>query len=255
MKAYYNENDPKTAAWLRQLIADGLLPEGDVDERSIEDVPPSDLDGYSQHHFFAGIGGWPLALRLAEWPDDEPVWTGSCPCQPFSQAGRGGGFDDERHLWPAWQWLIEQRLPGTVFGEQVTRGGNAWFDLVSDDMEGMGYTVRAAILPACSIGAPHIRERIFWMGNRKCARLEIGSEPEERSGIVREQRRAFGTSSSEFRLADAACIRGSDGRQRFVEPGILPLAYGVPKRVVRISGYGNAIVPQVAAEFIKGMRR
>ena len=63
MSAYYNENDPKAAAWLRELIRGGHIADGVVDERSIEDVLPSDLAGYTQHHFFAGIGGWSYALR------------------------------------------------------------------------------------------------------------------------------------------------------------------------------------------------
>ena len=84
---YYNEHDAKAAAWMRELIKEGLIADGDVDERSIVDVQPGDLAGYTQCHWFAGIGGWSLALRLAGWPDDRPVWTGSCPCQPFSSAG------------------------------------------------------------------------------------------------------------------------------------------------------------------------
>lgn len=127
MSAYYNEHDPKAAAWLRELIADGLIADGEVDERSIEDVRPADLDGFTQHHFFAGIGGWSYALRLAGWPDDRPVCTGSCPCQPFSVAGEGAGVDDERHLWPAFRWLIAQRGFPVVFGEQVASGlGRQW---------------------------------------------------------------------------------------------------------------------------------
>lgn len=73
---YYNENDPQAAAWIKQLILLGIIPYGDVDERSIEDVYPCDLRGYTQCHFFAGIGGWAYALDLARWPRDRPVWTG-----------------------------------------------------------------------------------------------------------------------------------------------------------------------------------
>ncbi|HBO2430780.1 TPA: DNA cytosine methyltransferase, partial [Pseudomonas aeruginosa] len=114
--AYYNEIDPYAAQWLRNLIAAGHIAPGDVDERSIEDVHPDDLKHYTQCHFFAGIGVWSLALRRAGWPDDRPVWTGSCPCQPFSSAGEGYGFDDPRHLWPHFAWLIRQRRPGEVLG-------------------------------------------------------------------------------------------------------------------------------------------
>lgn len=106
MTAYYNENDPYAAAWLRNLIAADLIAPGDVDERSIVDVRADDLAGYRQCHFFAGIGVWSYAPRLAGWPDDREVWTGSCPCQPFSTAGKRAGFADERHLWPAWYRLI-----------------------------------------------------------------------------------------------------------------------------------------------------
>src|SRR5512139_791292 len=127
MKVYYNEWDDYPAQWLRNLIAAGHLPPGDVDTRSITEVTPDDLTGYDQCHFFAGIGGWPLALLLAGW--DGPVWTGSCPCQPFSAAGAQRGSEDERHLWPAFFDLIRVCRPATVFGEQVAGGaGFAWWD-------------------------------------------------------------------------------------------------------------------------------
>jgi DNA (cytosine-5)-methyltransferase 1 len=164
--AYYNEHDPFAAAWLRELIADGLIAPGEVDERSIEDVRPSDLAGFVQCHFFAGIGIWSLALRQAGWPDDAPIWTGSCPCQPFSAAGKGGGFDDERHLWPAFHWLIEQCGPELVLGEQVaSKDGLAWLDLVSADVEASGYAFGAADTCAAGFGAPHIRQRLYWMAD------------------------------------------------------------------------------------------
>jgi site-specific DNA-cytosine methylase len=117
--AYYNEIDPYAAAWMRNLIGRGIIAPGDVDERSIEDVTGDDLKGYGQCHFFAGIGGWSVALRLAGWPDDRPVWTGSCPCQPFSAAGAGKAANDRRHLWPQWFRLIDACRPPIIFGEQV----------------------------------------------------------------------------------------------------------------------------------------
>ncbi|WP_445611717.1 DNA cytosine methyltransferase [Hafnia alvei] len=163
MAAYYNEIDPYAAQWLRNLIAAGHIAAGDVDERSIEDVTPDDLRNYTQCHFFAGIGVWSYALRRAGWSDDKPVWTGSCPCQPFSAAGQGGGFDDERHLWPHFHYLIEQCRPPIVFGEQVaSKDGLCWFDLVQADLEGANYAVGFAVLPACGVGAPHKRERLFF---------------------------------------------------------------------------------------------
>src|SRR5262245_11153039 len=113
--AYYNEIDPYAAQWLRNLITAGHIAPGDVDERDIRLVRADDLRGYTQCHFFAGIGVWSYALRLAEWPDEEPVWTGICPCQPFSQAGGRGGFEDERHLWPDWKRLISESRPHHVF--------------------------------------------------------------------------------------------------------------------------------------------
>lgn len=165
--AYFNEFDPKAAAWLRELIKQGHIAPGDVDERSIEDVRPDDLRGYAQCHFFAGIGVWSFALRRAGWADDRPVWTGSCPCQPFSAAGKGGGFDDERHLWPAFHHLIRECGPGIVFGEQVaSKDGLGWLDLVSADLEGSGYASGAVDLCAAGVGAPHIRQRLWWVGER-----------------------------------------------------------------------------------------
>lgn len=117
--SYYNEIDPFAAEWLRQLIARGLIAPGEVDERDICAVQPDDVRAFAQCHFFAGIGAWSHALRLAGWADDAPVWTGSCPCQPFSIAGRRGGTNDERHLWPEWFRLIRECRPFVCFGEQV----------------------------------------------------------------------------------------------------------------------------------------
>lgn len=166
MTAFYNEIDPFAAQWLRNLIDAGHIAPGVVDTRSIEDIAPDELRDYTQVHFFAGIGVWSYALRLAGWPDNRPIWTGSCPCQPFSQAGKGAGVDDERHLWPHFHWLIQQCKPETVVGEQVaSKDGLAWLDTVQADLEGTGYASAALDLCAAGVGAPHIRQRLFWMAH------------------------------------------------------------------------------------------
>ncbi len=159
---YYN--DIETAGWLRNLIDAGLIPPGEVDERSIIDVRPGDLRGFTQCHFFAGIGGWSEALRLAGWPTDRPVWTGSCPCQPFSTAGKRKSLEDERHLWPEFYRLIRQCRPEYVFGEQVSgKPGLQWLDVVQDDLESSGYAIGSVTFPAGSVGAYHQRQRLYWV--------------------------------------------------------------------------------------------
>ena len=166
MSAYYNEIDPYAAAWLRNLIRDGHIADGVVDERSISDVKPEELYEFTQCHFFAGIGVWSHALRSAGWEDDRPVWTGSCPCQPFSGAGTRKGMADERHLWPHWFHLIEECRPSTVFGEQVaSKDGLGWIDLVQADMEGADYALGAFDLCSASFGAPHIRQRLWFVAD------------------------------------------------------------------------------------------
>jgi len=167
MVSYYNEIDPYAAQWLRNLIANKLIADGDVDERSIRDVAAADLHGYTQCHFFAGIGVWSYALRLAGWPDDRPVWTGSCPCQPFSAAGKGAGFADDRHLWPEFYRLIAECAPPVVFGEQVaSKDGLAWLDTVHADLQASGYACGAVDWCAAGVGAPHIRQRLWFVGER-----------------------------------------------------------------------------------------
>jgi DNA (cytosine-5)-methyltransferase 1 len=173
--AYYNEWDEYAAQWLRNLIARNLIAPGEVDTRSIVEVQPDDLLGFGQRHFFAGIGGWSLAARLAGIPDDEPIWTGSCPCQPFSAAGKRRGNADERHLWPEFRRLIAECEPAVVFGEQVaSKDGRVWLAGVRADLEALGYAVGAADLCAAGIGAPHIRQRLWWVADANGSTGEQG---------------------------------------------------------------------------------
>ncbi|MEG1282667.1 MAG: DNA cytosine methyltransferase, partial [Comamonas sp.] len=218
--AYYNEIDPFAAQTLRNLIAAGHIAPGDVDERSIEDVHPSDLKPYTQCHFFAGVGVWSYALRRAGWPDDRPVWTGSCPCQPFSQAGEGAGFDDKRHLWPAFFHLIEQRRPAAILGEQVaSRDADPWIDLVQDDLEGLGYGVGAVPFPSAGIGAPHIRDRLYWMAYAGSQGLEKRVRHAGEQGRAERRRNAHAGGGGACQLEhprqhdDASQIATSRARQ------------------------------------------
>ena len=225
MSAYYNEFDPYAAQWLRNLIAAGHIAPGDVDERSIAEVCADNLRGYTQCHFFAGIGVWSHALRLAGWPDDRPVWTGSCPCQPFSTAGKRRGHEDERHLWPTWFRLIRELAPGSVFGEQVANGdGAAWLDHVATDLEGDGYAVGAVSAPACGFGAPHIRQRLYWVAHAERGAAErhghaLGTAARGMQGAAYERQRLrsdAGYGHAAGALADAS----SERRQQ--DPGSAP---------------------------------
>jgi DNA (cytosine-5)-methyltransferase 1 len=342
---YYNDNDSFSVKWLRALIAEGLIPKGDVDDRSITEIKPNELDGYTQCHFFAGIGGWPYALRLSGWPEDRPVWTGSCPCQPFSVAGQGKGIEDERHLWPAFRWLIAQKRPAAIFGEQVASSdGREWLSGVRLDLETMGYEVGASDLCAAGVGAPHIRQRLFWVADSKHAQRRpsnTAGNQHNRKNTGREKKagRPTACGAIDHRMADSNVKRQerssknrklgwdirpterikngfwsnsipipcADGKWRRVpgrvvntevthggdggrpgeskgkndtaekrreghgglsesgigretgstkinieiEPLLFPLADGLPNRVGALRGAGNAIVPQVAAAFIK----
>jgi len=161
---YYNDSDSFVCEWTRNLIAAGLIPDGVVDCREIQKVNPDELRSYSQCHFFNGISGWPLALALAGWPSERPVWTASCPCQPLSCAGQRKGHADKRHLWPAFYALVAKCRPTTIFGEQVaSKDGREWLAGIRADLEGIGYAVGAADLCAASVGAPQIRQRLYWV--------------------------------------------------------------------------------------------
>ena len=212
MSAYYSEFDPFAAAWLRELIKQGLIADGIVDERSIVEVNPEDLKEFTQCHFFAGIGVWSYALRQSGWEDDRPVWTGSCPCQPFSSAGKNKGFDDERHLWPEFYRLIKECRPATCFGEQVaSKPGLAWLDNVQADLENADYAFGSADLCAAGVGAPHIRQRLYWVSHSTSTRLERPTRESVQGGSDRST-----SNCSAIGMADTSS-EGFPRHRRFVE--------------------------------------
>lgn len=245
---YVNEIDPFCAKWIQNLMDADVLPRGHIDTRSIEDVTPNDLAGYTQHHFFAGLGGWIYALDLAGWPRDRAVWTGSCPCQPFSQAGEGAGFEDERHLWPAFQHLIAQCRPSVVLGEQVaSKDADAWIDLVHADMEGMGYAFGCVPFAAAGVGAPQARERTSWVADTYGTGLQGHGQSGWKHGAQRWADAARHPAASGV----VEWVTDREGFTRPIESGTRPLAHGISGRVGRLCAYGNAIVPQQQAEFIR----
>lgn len=262
--------------------AEAKFKRGDVDERSIADVRADELGGYVQCHFFAGIGGWPLALRIAGWPDERQVWTGSCPCQPGSVAGRQLGFSDPRHLWPIWRELITERRPATIFGEQVA-AWSAWLALVRSDLEAMDYAMGSIPMEAASAGGYQLRDRYFFVARSNDAKWR----PEEPSGNVvtgtaagwiesdsdvAERRRCGLVSASGFgwgegwtehelrsrrlsaavaSVGDCQVIECPDGKWRpLPPPGVRWVGNEVPARISKLRLLGNAIDPYAAAAFI-----
>ncbi len=272
--AYYNEFDPKAAAWIKQLIKNGMIADGEVDERSITEVTADEIRGFTQHHFFAGIGGWSYSLRLAGWADDRPVCTASLPCQPFSVAGAQKGVDDERHLLPHFIELVKQCNFQTIFGEQVPGAiKHGWLDDLCTEMERESYSVGSIVLTAAGAGAPHIRQRLYWVANTTVSQLSAGAEIGSILPRMPENREVFNNPDrrGEVCWSDPDWLYCRDEKYRPIKSSIEPLANGLPRgvgysndpsesidanntqeaRVMRLKGYGNAIVPQVAASFIK----
>lgn len=242
MTALYNENAPRKAQLLRNLIAAGHIANGYVDDRSIKDVESTELAGYGQVHLFAGAGVWSHALRLAGWADVRRAWTCSCPCQPFSEAGKGNGFDDDRHLWPDARRLIEKHLPPAIFGEQVaSKAAGAWVDLVQADLEALGYAFGCVPFPSASVGAPHARDRIYWVAYSDDAQWG----PEESRGDIGNRK------ATERHQGDRDAwqrLHGPDWKAYAASFCESPDGYS--RRMVRLHAYGNAINPWQAAEFI-----
>lgn len=217
-RAYYNEIDGYCCDWLSNLMDAQLITPGKIDNRSIVDVSPDDVTGFQRVHFFAGIAGWDLALNLAGWGERE-CWTGSCPCQALSSAARGRNVATDR--WPDWLPIIAASRPRALFGEQVAHNED-WLDRVCDDLDSLGYEIGAAVLPAVSVGADHSRPRIYFVGHAD-GNGQPGMRLDEKMAELRRYR--------------------SDTRS------MVP-SNGLPARMAVFSAFGNAIVPQVAAEFI-----
>jgi DNA (cytosine-5)-methyltransferase 1 len=303
MSSFYNDNDPFAVEWMRNLIRDGVIDDGRVDDRSVTEISAADVLGYRHCHFFAGIAGWAKAFRIAGLTGVSGVWSASLPCQPVSSAGKRHGASDERHMWPEFYPLISECKPAAIFGEQsASHDGRDWIDGVSLDLEELDYAVAAADLPACSVAAPHKRQRLYWVawntdtqsefarwcrasvGDAMCTRLEgLAGNGDAKSESRRKNPQQNRPASETGPWYDFRIVTSGDGKSRRIGAGVEPVDHGIPasvahvvarlqqlghspaeaKRIVsdaranrkgRIRGYGNAIVPELAATFIRAAR-
>lgn len=192
--------------------------------------------------------------------------AGGFPCQPVSLAGRRGGASDERWLWPEFARIVRflrprgvlvENVPGLLIGDGMAE--------VLGDLAALGYDAEWECIPAAAFGAPHLRWRIFIVAHSQCPGLEervrVGSDArEERSTAERSGgalAHAHSTAGRSARPAGEAVFRSgalersrrcgsSSGEQWLVEPAVGRVANGIPDRVERLRGLGNAVVPQVA---------
>lgn len=240
------------------------------------------VPGRMQHRLthldlFSGIGGFSLASNQAgfetvgfsevdpyaikvlkrHWPDvpnfgdirtadlssvgNVTVLTGGFPCQPWSLAGKRRGHDDDRHLWPAMRDAIAKVRPAWVIGENVPGIANMVLADILAELEGLGFQCQSFLIPACAVGAPHIRERVWIVAHSRC-------------GEQSEQRYTEQVFAKWHRAEESANQAGGSGlyagrRAWASDAGVLRMADGIPDRVDRLQGLGNAIVPQVALPF------
>ncbi len=216
----YCDFDKDVCAWTQNLVAAGEIPHGEVWCRSIRDIKPSEVRGLRQFHVFNGISGWPLALKLAAWPESVSVISGSAPCQSFSSAGKQKGFNDPRHLWPDMFRLIRESNFDVAIGEQVGAAiGFGWLDGVLSDLEKEKYACGAVVLPACGVGAPHIRQRVYWVAER----LEHRASDRWVKWRTESGRRGTERGCSADGVADASGLQPQGSKSQCQENGLCEL--------------------------------
>jgi len=191
-------------------------------------------------------------LDTSELPAIE-LLHGGYPCQPFSTAGNRRGEADERHMWPHMLRIVRELKPRWVVGENVKGHITLGLDTVCDDLEAEGYTVRAICIPACAVGAPHIRERVFVVANLRTWDTWKRVESIKKNVHRDEQWQQANMPSADSRSSVCA---GNDGDWKIVrtnkagwweaEPAVGRVVYGVPTQPYRFKQLGNAVVPQQA---------
>ncbi|WP_434685489.1 DNA cytosine methyltransferase [Bacillus velezensis] len=168
------------------------------------------------------------------------IISGGFPCQPYSIAGKRRGTEDDRDLWPEMFRIIKELRPTWVVGENVANFASMELDRTLFDLESAGYKGQSFIIPALAIGAPHKRDRVFVVGYFPDSN-SIGYKGTKR--LSENNDKVTKWRKSTFR-AVTKLFNGADWEKRARESGFLGSDDGVPDRVDRIKGLGNAVVPQ-----------
>ena len=242
--------------------------------------------GLSKPVQFCDIEPWSRRVLSKHWPDvpiaedvkelasdpdrnvfDCDILSAGYPCQPFSVAGNQKGAEDDRHIWPYIRKIVAHKRPTWCIFENVYGHIGLGLDEVLFDLESEGYASRTFVVPACGVDAPHRRDRLWIVANTDSARLQ--GQKWSRTPRAQGQSSRY-IAECGGNVADADSQRGRlrnpewqnaedagqpSGNQRDnargvgfwdVEPSICRVAHGIPKRVDRLRGLGNAIVPQIA---------
>ena len=160
--------------------------------------------------------------------------SGGFPCQPFSCAGKRRGAADDRALWPEMFRLVSELRPTWCLAENVAGFVGMALDDCAADLESVGYEVRAFMVPACAVGAPHRRDRLF-----------VVAHAERRRGALCRQVGRVGR--------DVEPLSWDGDRENAPEPVLRGVAHGVPNRAHRLRALGNAVVPAQVYPFVKAI--
>jgi len=237
-------------------------------------------DSYAQKILRKNFAGIPIYDDICTF-DGKPyagTWllTGGFPCQPFSLAGKRAGASDDRALWPEMCRVIDEAKPCWVLGENVPGIISMELDRVLADLESLGYSAWPIIIPACALDAGHRRDRVWIVAysasgqdnGRKCGDV-ADSEGRGQSLNAAADARRENVADAESQGLEGWTL-GGDARTNLAglgksggavfanwqpEPAVGRVANGIPNRVDRLKGLGNAIVPQVAAQLIHAMVR
>lgn len=249
-----------------------------ADQAGFETVAQVERDGYCRKVLEKHWPGVPRfddvravsARSLREAGIERPTLvSGGFPCQPYSCAGKRRGREDDRFLWPEMLRIVSELRPAWVLGENVAGFVGMALEDVSTDLERAGYAVRAFLVPAAGVGAPHMRDRCFVVANstrelldgRRNSRRRRAEPSDYReyvadADIQRSQRhgRLSGISrrARGVQLPSWAGSRTDEDR-RLAQSGICRISSGIPHRVDRLRCLGNAVVPQQVYPFLQAI--